>query len=173
MARDAVEEAFRGFSSKAQHGASQVTPASTTQNHLLVGAENYDPKQWEKLLETYGIEADICRHLASKYGNRANKVVNLTREQPELGERISARFPFLKAEIIYAVRYEMARTIRDFLARRIRLEILDWEAAKQAAPMVGHWMGQELDWSKSEKQGNILSYQNLLDSFIKRAQINE
>ena len=173
MAHDALEEVCRNIPGIAQSAQGRVTPASTTQEHTLVGAEDHDPEQWKKLFETYGLEADICRHLASKYGSLAHKVANIAHDCPELRERIVPLFPFLKAEIIYTVRFEMARTIRDFLARRIRLEILDWEAAKQAAPVVARWMGQELGWSEAETQENIHAYLILLESFRQRAQIND
>lgn len=39
----------------------------------------------------------------------------------------------LLAEVIWAVRYEMARTVDDVLARRVRLLFLDARAAIQSA----------------------------------------
>ena len=50
--------------------------------------------------------------------------------------------PYLKAEAIYAARFEMARTLEDVLARRTRALILDRNAAVRAAPAVARpWTG--------------------------------
>ena len=48
------------------------------------------------------------------------------------------------SEVVRAVREEMARTVEDFLARRMRLLLLDAQAAIQAAPKVAEWMASEL-----------------------------
>ena len=53
--------------------------------------------------------------------------------------------PYTVAEVVWAVRYEMARTIEDVLARRIRILFLDAKAAIEAAPKVAEIMAQELN----------------------------
>jgi glycerol-3-phosphate dehydrogenase len=63
----------------------------------------------------------------------------------------------------------MAMTIRDFMARRIRLEIIDWAAARQSAVSVAKWMGQELGWSDTTQEKKVKEYQALLDAFRHQA----
>jgi len=65
-----------------------------------------------------------------------------------LGERIINNYSYLKAEILWAVRNEMARNIEDFLARRIRVLLLDARASIQAAPVVAKLMAEELGYGK-------------------------
>ncbi len=157
MARDAIDTVC---------GELEVSNDCQTENHRLIGAENYESDLWKKIRVEFGFDEDICQHLASKYGSRATVPATLAAGNPELAERILPNFPFLKAEIVYAVREEMAMTIRDFLARRIRLEFLDWEDARKATPVVAKWMGKALAWSETEQTERTEEYLALLDSFL-------
>ena len=64
----------------------------------------------------------------------------------------------------------MALTVRDFLARRIRLEILDWDAAQQAATMVAAALGHELGWDAPAQELAAAGYSRLLLNFRERSQ---
>jgi len=163
MARDAVDVAFQ-ISQKAQ-GKHEI-PAATTQEMALVGSEGYTPDFWQKLSREFGFDADISQHLASKYGVLASKVGQIAVKTAALAQRIHPNYPFIQAEIVYATDCEMAMTIRDFLARRVRLEILDWSAAWQASPVVAQRMGQTLGWSQEEQTRHTVAYQALLESFM-------
>jgi glycerol-3-phosphate dehydrogenase len=134
----------------------QNNQACTTENEILVGAENYYKSLWKAIVNTTGLGSDSAQHLASKYGSNAHHLINLMQTTPNLQEKILSNYPFVKAEVIWSMREEMACTIRDFLARRIRLEILDWQAAKAAAPVVADLMGEELGWS-AEMQARYLA----------------
>jgi glycerol-3-phosphate dehydrogenase len=59
----------------------------------------------------------------------------------------------------------MTMTIRDFLARRVRLEFIDWAAASAAAPAVGRLLGAALDWDAAEQEANTVAYIDLIASF--------
>lgn len=169
MARDAVDEVVRSFDFSDEGAHLNIPPVSQTADFALLGAEGFETDFWKKLRTKYGFEEDVCQHLASKYGGRAMKVGDLAKSDPALVQRILHNYPFLTAEILYAVQEEMAMTIRDFLARRIRLEILDWAAAQKAAPIVAEWMGKALDWTKTYQEAHLEAYLALLDSFILNA----
>ncbi|HPI04989.1 MAG TPA: glycerol-3-phosphate dehydrogenase C-terminal domain-containing protein, partial [Saprospiraceae bacterium] len=62
-------------------------------------------------------------------------------------------------------REEMTCTVRDFLARRIRLEITDWSQARQATPVVAGLIGAELGWTEDKIRQQATEYQALLDDF--------
>ena len=66
----------------------------------------------------------------------------------------------------------MAGSLRDFFARRTRMELMDWKATLSSVDVVGDIMAIELNWSEIQKQANISEYKNLLKSFIKIANIN-
>ncbi len=136
-----------------------------TSEHRLVGAAGYTTDFWKKIQAEYGLESEIAQHLARQYGTRAVEVAALAQENMEWGGRLVADFPFLKAEVVYAVRREMAYTLRDVLARRIRLEILDWEAVITVAPTVAQIMGTELGWSQQQIEEEIEAYITLIRGF--------
>ncbi|MEX1132587.1 MAG: glycerol-3-phosphate dehydrogenase/oxidase [Flavobacteriales bacterium] len=82
-------------------------------------------------------------HLAS-YGTDAEVIRAMINADPNMGERLHPSFPFTFAEVLFAVRHEMACTVEDVLARRVRLLFLDAHAAMQAAPKVAELMAKEL-----------------------------
>lgn len=163
MARDAVDAACDLLNCQA---------SCTTAEHQLVGAAGFVPEGWQKIGRDYGFDVAVARHLHRNYGSQAGRVVELTRLQPELAARLHPDFPFIQAEIVYTVRYEMACILRDFLARRIRLEILDWQAVQQIIPVVADVMGKELGWSTQEISAAGHSYFTLVQDFRNRLFLN-
>lgn len=66
--------------------------------------------------------------------------------------KISPQYPFIEAEVRYAVHHEYAQTAIDFLSRRSRLSFLNSRAALDALPRVIEIMGQELRWNNKRKR---------------------
>jgi glycerol-3-phosphate dehydrogenase len=141
-----------------------------TAHHVLVGGEDYAFEDWKIIQTVYRLAKDISKHLIRKYGSRAHKVARMTQENSAWAQRLVEKYPFIQAEVIYQVREEMAMTVRDVLARRIRLEIMDWEATQEALPVVASLMAQELGWTPAQKQQQIDDYQAQLQLFIKSAE---
>lgn len=98
---------------------------------------------------------------------RLQQIGKLIMDEPFLGELIHHSYPYQKAEIVYAVRYEMGVTLEDVLARRIRLLFLDAAAAVAVAPIIAALMAKELgkdaNWEKEQVNSfNTLAKQYLL-----------
>ncbi len=93
-------------------------------------------------------------HLSNTYGDQANQVADLSsltgKRWPVIGKRLHEEFPYIEAEISYAIK-EYARTAVDILARRTRLSFLNVVAAEEALPNIIQIMAKELDWDE-EKQ---------------------
>jgi glycerol-3-phosphate dehydrogenase len=98
----------------------------------------------------------------SMYGSDAALVRALAEGNPDLASPIHPKLPYLRAEIVHAVRSEMARTLEDALSRRTRSLLLDARAALEAAPDVAKLMAQELG-----RDGNWVTKQ--LEAFTERA----
>lgn len=156
MARDAVDAVCRQLG---------INTPSATSNYLLAGAENFEDGYWQQLYKKYGLPEDVAQHLNSNYGNKAKQVAGLTKENPELAQRLAPEYPFIRAEVIYAIREEMACAPRDVLARRIRLEILNWQATLEAVPTVVALMATELGWDKKEQERQLETYTLQITSF--------
>ncbi len=97
----------------------------------------------------------VAQRLANTYGDKAPQVAKLAtftgKRWPLVGKRLVDEFPYIEAEVKYAVK-EYARTVVDVLARRTRLAFLDVQAAEEAIPRITEIMSKELNWSKSRKQ---------------------
>lgn len=140
-----------------------------TATYPLAGASGFAFEHWKNIQKDYKLAKDIAKNLMRKYGSRAVKVAALTHENPQWAERLVEAYPFIKAEVIYQIREEMACTPRDVLARRMRLEIMDWEATQEALPKVVELMAQEMGWSEQKKAATIKTYSELLENFIKES----
>lgn len=79
-----------------------------------------------------------------EYGSDGEEIRTLLREDPKLAEPLDAALRYTRAQVVYAVRAEMARTVEDVLARRTRALLLDAKAAVRAAPAVASLMAREL-----------------------------
>ncbi len=65
-----------------------------------------------------GLDAAQADHLVALYGTRAEDVLSLAEGEPRLRERVASAYPDILAQVVYAVRTEMARTPADVLLRR-------------------------------------------------------
>ena len=66
--------------------------------------------------------------------------------------------PYLCAEAIYAVRYEMARSLDDVLSRRVRARLQDRAATLAAAAHVAQLVASELGWDQAETQRQLADF---------------
>ncbi len=71
--------------------------------------------------------------------------------------------PYRRADVVHAVRHEMARTLGDVLDRRLRARILDRDGAAAAASDVAALIGPELGWSPAEVDVHVAAYRSDLD----------
>jgi glycerol-3-phosphate dehydrogenase len=81
----------------------------------------------------------------SVYGSDAPRIQDLIRGEPALAEALDSALPYTGAEVVWAARQEMARTVEDILARRTRALFLNAKAAVRMAPRVAALMARELD----------------------------
>ncbi len=88
------------------------------------------------------------------YGSDGLLIRDLCKENGSLLELIHPGLPNIRAEVIWAIRNEMAMTIEDVLARRTRILFLDARAAMEAAPVVAVLMAKEMnkndDWIQQQ-----------------------
>ncbi|KAJ5740935.1 Glycerol-3-phosphate dehydrogenase [Penicillium malachiteum] len=121
----------------------------------LIGAHGFSKTLFINLIQHFGLETDVAKHLTESYGDRAWQVAALSSPTnarfPVRGQRISTLYPFIDGEVRYAVRHEYAQTAVDVIARRTRLAFLNAEAALEALPSVIDLMGEELNWSTQRK----------------------
>jgi glycerol-3-phosphate dehydrogenase len=85
-------------------------------------------------------------------------VVAITRERPELAEALAAEAPAIGAEVVFAVRYEWARTVSDFLIRRTAMAWRNPRAAIASAGAVGRIMAAEQGWDRARMGAEVAEF---------------
>ena len=106
-------------------------------------------------LHIHGYKENVDRSdFSYVYGSDYEKIQKLQLDRPELAERLHPRFDYTGAEVVWAVREEMAITVEDILSRRLRATFLDARAAIDIAPKVASIMakenGKDSEWEKEQ-----------------------
>jgi glycerol-3-phosphate dehydrogenase len=102
----------------------------------------------------------------SIYGSDALAISTLIQSKAGMEEKIHPSYPFTKAEIVWAIENEMALTVEDILARRIRLLILDAKAAIEAAPKVAAILAEQTGRDKEWEKGQVDQFTKLAKGYI-------
>ena len=100
------------------------------------------------------------------YGSDASAVKALVKENSSWKEILDPRLPYIAAEVIWATRYEMARTVEDTLARRTRALFLDARAATDMAVKVAGLMAGELNKNEDWEKEQVLSFNKVAKNYI-------
>jgi glycerol-3-phosphate dehydrogenase len=124
---------------------------SKTRTLQLHGAAGWDAK-------------DLDPKLAARYGADARVVAALAAGDAALARPLIEGLPYSRAEVLYSVHEEMARTVDDALSRRTRARLLARDATAAAAEDVAALMGDELGWSADERARQVSAYRALVDA---------
>ena len=100
------------------------------------------------------------------YGADREKILGLQKEKKEYGEKLHPDLEFTVGEVVWAVRKEMAMTVDDVLARRVRILYLDAGKSITSAPKVAAIMAEELDKDKAWEEQQIHDYTEIAQSYI-------
>jgi len=100
------------------------------------------------------------------YGSDKVALNKLIEENPELGEKLHIDLPYLKAEVVWAVRNEMAQTIEDVLSRRTRALLLDAKASVEMAPEVGRLLAKEFGKDEAWIKQEVKEYEQVAKNYI-------
>jgi len=129
-----------------------------------------------KLLPAKSLTKDIAIHGSLKtsehddylsvYGSDRKAVLELRSENPEWSRKLHPDFDYVGAEVIWAVRKEMARTVDDVLARRLRALFLDATAAVEMAPIVATLIATELRKNKDWESDQVVSFRSLARAYL-------
>jgi glycerol-3-phosphate dehydrogenase len=142
-----------------------VKARSRTAKLPLSGARDWDAG----VAGSSGSEA----HLAGRYGSNRDAIRALVEAQPELAEPIVPGLEYSKAEVVYAARDEMARSVDDVLARRTRARLLARDASAEAAAEVARLIAPILGWTLDDQEASTAAYRTLVDAERTAAQLPE
>jgi glycerol-3-phosphate dehydrogenase len=97
---------------------------------------------------------DVIDHLAHTYGTSYRKLLTLIRQEPALGEKLDGTLPVTRAEVVFAVRQEMAQTLQDIVFRRTELGALGLPTIA-ALERCADIAAEELDWDKTRRSEEV------------------
>lgn len=111
-----------------------------------------------------GLDDRAAGHLAGRYGSEAGVVAAMMKADPSLAEPLVPTLPYLRAEAVHAVRYEMAMGVDDVLSRRTRALILARDASAAAAPAVADLLAAELGWPSTVALAEADRYRSAVEA---------
>jgi glycerol-3-phosphate dehydrogenase len=100
------------------------------------------------------------------YGADLPMLQQLSTENPELDKLLQHRLPYRMREVVWAARYEMARTVEDVLARRTRALFLNSKAAIEAAPAVADVLAKELGRSAAWREKDLQNFLTVAQGYV-------
>ena len=117
--------------------------------HGWVAEPSDDASEWERV---YGADLPALRDLLAT--------------DARWGGRLHPRLPYRVGEVVWAARFEMARTVEDVLARRTRALFLDARAAMEAAPVVAQVLAEELGRSDVWRDRDLENFYEVARGYV-------
>jgi glycerol-3-phosphate dehydrogenase len=159
MAAEVVNQAMRDL--RHRDGRRRYGDARTDEDPLP-GGETADLSQFRERGLELGLDAASVDHLLRHYGTEAAGIFNLGGADRRLFERLLEPHPAIEAEVIHAVRRELAQTVEDVLVRRFHLFYEHPEQGVAAAHRVAELMGQELGWDTARIREEAERYRSFV-----------
>jgi glycerol-3-phosphate dehydrogenase len=113
-------------------------------------------------------QAQDSEHELAVYGSEQGALDALARSEAGLSERLHPALPYRYAEVVWAVRQEMARSVEDVLARRTRALFLNARAAIEATEGVAACMAKELGRDQRWVQEQVATFKGLAAGYVYR-----
>ncbi|MFQ5865488.1 MAG: glycerol-3-phosphate dehydrogenase/oxidase [bacterium] len=155
VATKTIDYAFHKLGNKAPKSQTSVTP--------IFGGniEQFeDFLHQEKSKAPKGLNERIITQLVYNYGSEYHRILNLCDENPEWGDPLHDTSQVLKAEVLNAIRDEMALKLSDVVFRRTELGSAGNpgdESLKSCATI----MATELGWDKARVQKELEEVRNV------------
>jgi glycerol-3-phosphate dehydrogenase len=100
------------------------------------------------------------------YGEDALALAGLVEGRPDLGVGLDPDAPIVAAQVFWAVRHEMARTVDDVLARRTRLLSLNAKAAIRLAPGVARLMAAQMGRPQEWEKAQVTEFTSIAERYL-------
>jgi glycerol-3-phosphate dehydrogenase len=159
MARDVVDAALGRVVARQR--------PSATAEHRLIGAA--DRAALDRLAielasipEVAAAHPDAAARLVARHGTQAPAVIAVGAELDLVRALVPGR-PFLEAEVVWAVRHELALSVDDVLSRRLRLSPELPDRGRAVAPRVAAIMASELGWGETRTALEVETYLKLAE----------
>ncbi|MEW6747971.1 MAG: glycerol-3-phosphate dehydrogenase/oxidase [Planctomycetota bacterium] len=134
----------------------------TTREDPLPGACSDVPEDFERTSsararDVAGVAPDIAGHLLRRYGSEWDRVLEHARGRGDLLERLEPGRPEIGAEVVHAVRCEMALQLADVILGRLTLGRSAGQGIASAA-RVAQIMAAELGWDERRTEQELRDF---------------
>lgn len=154
---------FRAMAKKllkfmAKRGALRLkrTLRDISKTPFLIGITH---SKWKRALpENPGLDEKTLQHLYENYGKGSFHIIETIRENPRLGEPITADQRYTWAELDYCMEYEMITRVRDFLLRRTNLSLHQRENHEALGRAVADRMAEQFGWDDRRIREEVDEY---------------
>ena len=135
---------------------------SVTNKKFLTGCEIKDLNFFmnEARAQDNGLSPATLEYLARNYGTEYREIAKLAREDQALSETLNNDGE-IQAQVVYAVRNEMARTLSDIVMRRTGIGTLG-NPGEEVLRKVADVAARELRWDKEKTEKEIAAVVHLL-----------
>ena len=156
MAKDAVDAATKDL------GGS--IPKSSTKSIPLLGAAGYKNlvKQIASLAQSYSVSTACVERLLNRYGSLSSDIFQMIHADKEMAQEILPGAGYIKAEVIYGVTHEGARSLVDLLARRLRMVMETSDHGVSIAEEVADLIAPYLEWGAKEKKAQVKGFNDFI-----------
>ncbi|MCK3684734.1 glycerol-3-phosphate dehydrogenase/oxidase [Maribellus sp. YY47] len=100
------------------------------------------------------------------YGSDIEKINKLIKKEGKYDALLHPDYTFKEAHVVWAVREEMAQTVEDVLARRVRALFIDARAAIEMAPRVAAILAEELNKTEEWKEQQIQEFNEIAKGYF-------
>lgn len=167
LAQATVDYAARAFDLRLPNGKA---PHDSPTRHLpLPGGtgistiESYKAEHIKSASQRFQMAPEVIAHLIDLYGSGYDRVLEIAAENQAFKQSICAGSLDILAQVVYAVREQMACTVSDVMLRRIGCAF-DADAGLQSVAQVAQCMGAELSWDASKIEQEIKQYRSFIQA---------
>jgi glycerol-3-phosphate dehydrogenase len=159
MAQDTLDVLNRRDSSPVLH---------PTQSLPLQGSAGWPAMQrdLEKKGAPLGLSPATLSHLGRNYGSEAITLLDLIVDDPSLAHLLIGDLPYIRAEVVYGCRHEMAMTPYDVLARRTSITLEDRQRGLGVVDDVATLMAKEQQWSPEQQKSMVEAFRSAMEAQI-------
>jgi glycerol-3-phosphate dehydrogenase len=148
MAEEVVNRAIEILRDRGRQGA--VRPCQTRVRPL--------PGAGKAVSASLDLAPDIGAHLCETYGVRVDQVLSLIASDASLGRRLDPELPYLAAELVFAIRSDLACEVEDVLRRRVPLALFSRTHGLDVAEETANLLARERGWSVERRAQSLLQY---------------
>jgi glycerol-3-phosphate dehydrogenase len=133
----------------------RLLPGASKEIHV---GEQSSPARHAKDLGSFDLAPDVAAHLTETYGTRVDQVVALIAADTSLGRKLDPELPYLAAELVFAIRADLACEVEDVLRRRVPLALFSKAQGLDVAEETANLLAHERGWSGERRAQSLRQY---------------